>query len=41
MGVFIEFGFGEVGSIGVDFIRVAADLAPLDGQGEGDGVLGR
>ena len=30
----------EVGNVGVEVIRVAADSPPLNGQREGDGALG-
>ena len=38
-GTSSEEGFCE-GGIGVEFIRVAANLLPTDGQIEGDGAFG-
>ena len=35
-----EKGLDEIGSVGVDVIRVAADSAPPDGQIKGDAALG-
>ena len=32
-------GLGEVGSVGVEVIRVVADSLPLYGQRDGDGAL--
>jgi hypothetical protein len=33
-------GLGEVDSVGLEFIRLAADLPPPDGQRKRDGALG-
>ena len=34
-----EEGLDEVGGVGEEVIRMAADAPPLDGQREGDGVF--
>ena len=39
LGITSVEGLGEVGVLGVEIIRVTADLLPPDGQREGDGVF--